>query len=595
MESVDLPIKIKMPNTPLKALSFCTGTEEGISRWATNLPMANTGESARQLYFAIGELNQWNTSPELRFRLLEVIRPYIYSICHQLARHFIHSSLSLNAKQIKIAKLTQALITQLATGYKLVVGHAIIQSKQQNNAFKQLPVAIHRAITDISQGVVLSYQLYQQSAEHSWLELNQLFLFAEANRWLTLEIKDKQTKYLSSSNIRNAFVRMHLLAAAKPNNLRQQDINHLFNALELWVSICKLEDADSEDALFIINLYRDRAAMFRQNLKDNQKALFRSINTKVLVKALRLYSNNPDAQGEITVPKQVSDSLISHITHAWGVHAQRSFKRMPSSGQLKLCLGLMSIHYYCAQELNFEKQLIELKAKHAFGGHDYRSISAKQISTDDVWGQAADAIEHDTNVSHAISLDFVSSKEVEAGEAAKYPTFDAEISNSSPGGYSVSWLGETPTSLQAGELLGVKEPGIQHWAIGVVRWIHRSPSHETKLGIELLSPRAEPGAAQLLHKTGENGALLRALILPEIKAIAQPASILVSHIPFKTGNKVNLLFEDLNGRFQLIKRLTSTSSFNQFQFRQLGIVQDTNTQAQLANLDDDFDMLWGKL
>lgn len=592
MESTDLPIKIKIPKVTRDKLSFCTGNEDGISKWAKALPMANTGESARQLYFAIGELNQWQASPELRFKILEVVRPYIYSICHQLARHFIQSSLSLNAKQLKIAKLTQALISQLATGYKLVVGHAIIQSKQQNKTFKLLPIAIHRGITDISQGIVLSYQLYQQPAEHSWIELNQLFLFAEANRWLDFEIKDKQTQYLSSSSIANAFIRAHLLAAAKPNNLRQQDINFLFNTLELWSSSCKIEPAESEESLFIVNLYRDNAAMFRQHLRDNQKPLFRGINTKVLVKALRAFSTDPKTNTGVTVPKQISETLLNHVTHAWGVHAQRSFKRIPSSGQLKLCLGLMSIHYYCAQETNFEKLLIELKAKHAFAGNDYRASS---INSDNAWGQAADAIENDGSLGAAMSFEFVSSEDAKAHEAAKYPIFDTEISNSSPGGYSVSWQGETPPSLQAGELLGVKEPGIQHWAIAVVRWIHRSPNQETRIGIELLSPRAEPGAAQLLHKTGENGALLRALILPEIKAIAQPASILVSHLPFKTGNKVNLLFDDLNGRFQLTKRLTSTSSFNQFQFRQLGVVHEPATQTRLSSIDDDFDMLWGKL
>lgn len=592
MESTDLPIKIKIPQTTRDKLTFCAGTEDSISKWAKGLPMANTGESARQLYFAIGELNQWKATPDLRFKMLEAVRPYIYSICHQLARHFIQSSLSLNAKQLKIAKLTQALVAQLATGYKLVVGQAIIQSKQQNKTFKLLPIAIHRGITEISQNIMLSYQLYQQPAEHSWIELNQLFLFAEANHWLELDIKDKQTKYLSSSSIANAFVRAHLLAAAKPNNLRQQDIDALFNALELWVSNCQIEPAESEESLFIVNLYRDNAAMFRQHLRDNQKLLFRGINTKKLVQALNAFGASPKNEHSITVPKQVNETVLNHITHAWGVHAQRSFKRIPSSGCLQLCIGLMSIHYYCAQETGFEKQLIELKAKHAFTGADQR---ASNINTDNPWGQAADAIEHDGNLSGVTSFDFVSSEDAKANEAAKYPIFDTDISNSSPGGYSVSWQGETPASLQAGELLGVKEPGIQHWAIAVIRWIHRSPNHETKIGIELLSPRAEPGAAQLLHKTGENGALLRALILPEIKAIAQPASILVSHLPFKTGNKVNLLFSELNGRFQLTKRLTSTSSFNQFQFRQLGIVHEPAAQTRLSNIDDDFDMLWGKL
>jgi hypothetical protein len=58
--------------------------------------MANTGEAARQLYQAIRGLNKLHADPLLRFKLLEVIRPYIYSIGTLLAKHFLQTSESLN-------------------------------------------------------------------------------------------------------------------------------------------------------------------------------------------------------------------------------------------------------------------------------------------------------------------------------------------------------------------------------------------------------------------------------------------------------------------------------------------------------------------
>lgn len=593
MGSMDLPIKINTPETNLKNLTFCIGSVDGISRWAAGLPMANTGESARQLYFAIGEINQWAAKPDLRMQVLEVLRPYIYSICTQLGKHFLQSSISLNQKQVKIAKLAQSLLTQLTTGYKLVVARGILLSKQTNQQLKFMPLAVHRAMTDLSQSILVNYQLYLRADETAWLELNQLYLLAEANQWLDNKIIDKQTEYLSSTTIRSAFIRAHLLAAAKPNNLRQQDLNHLFNALELWTNLCKIEPADSEDSLFIVNLYRDRPATFRQQLTDDQKALFRGINTKDLVIALKKYLADPQEEIGITIPKLMNENLINHVIHSWGVHAQRSFRRTDSSGPLKLCLGLMSIHYHCAKENNFEKVLMSLQVKHSFEQEDYSS-SPNFSGPDDVWGQAFDS--GPSTVVAGARLDFVSGRETAASESSKYPVFQAAINNSSPGGYSVTWQGEPPTTLQAGELLGVQEPRVKHWAIGVVRWISRSNNQETKLGIELLSPRAEAGAIQLLQKTGRNGAMLRTLMLPEIKAIAQPASILAPHLPFKTGNKVNLLFDELHGRFQLIKRLASTNSFNQFQFRQLGVMPESaTTQTKLSNIEDDFDALWDKL
>ena len=89
MESSATPIKLHVPTTPLAQPSFCAGNVESITQWAKELPMANTGEAARQLYMAVRELNQWNTDPLLRFKVLEVVRPYIYSICSLLNKHFL--------------------------------------------------------------------------------------------------------------------------------------------------------------------------------------------------------------------------------------------------------------------------------------------------------------------------------------------------------------------------------------------------------------------------------------------------------------------------------------------------------------------------
>ncbi len=158
------------------------------------------------------------------------------------------------------------------------------------------------------------------------------------------------------------------------------------------------------------------------------------------------------------------------------------------------------------------------------------------------------------------------------------------------------WEGTVPTSIQAGELLGIQEHGVRHWSIGVIRWIRHLRDQGTQLGIELLAPRAEVGAARLLQKTGSNGPFMRALLLPAIKAIAQPATLLLPRIPFRTGNKVELLYPDLQGRHQLTKRLASTSSFSQFQFRTAGAVTSSASVQQATGMpDDDFESIWNKL
>lgn len=605
MDSPKAPIKLHIPATPLSQPSICTGTVEGVSRWAKELPMANTGEAARQLYSAIREFNQWNADPVLRFKVLEVIRPYIYSICTSLNKHFLQSSVALNEKQLKIATLSQALQGNLATGYKMVVAHSVARNSSEKPS-KVVTLAIHRAISDTNQTLLRAFQLYSSAPEFAWLEINQLYLLAEMHKLNGYDVSDRQTRFLSTSTIKDIFVRAHLLGSAKPNNLRQQDLVQLYEASELWSTAVELTDPDDESALFIVNLHRDRPAQYRQHLRDAQKPLFRSLNTSALVKALKQWASNPSGSHPITVPGKLSDNLLSHAIQAWSIHWQRSFRRAPLDGQLTLCIGLSATHYYSGERKEFEAIVASMKPKTLEGPERGRAKVDIGSAADDIWADAFDAGGARLTENKQMDIDaieFINKYKAKdeddvSDNALKYPSYQTLLINSSPGGYCLQWLGTVPPSLQAGELISIQEQGVKHWSLAVIRWIRHVRDQGTQLGVELLAPKALVGAARLLQKTGENGPLMRALLLPAIKAIAQPATLLLPRMPFRTGNKIELLFTDEQGRYQLTKRLTSTSSFSQFQFRHAGVSNpkpETTLTPNQNGVDDDFDSIWNKL
>lgn len=600
MESNRTPIKLHVPSPTQKQLSFCQANVDGITNWAKNLPMANTGEAARQLYQAIRELNQLHAQPLLRFKLLEVMRPYIYSIGTLLAKHFLQTSVSLNERQLKIANLSQSLQAHLATGYKLVVVDSIASLSPSDKPSKIVSTSIHRAITDTTSTILRAFQLYCHPPEHAWSEINQLFFLAKIRNLENLKVNDTQNRYLSTSDISAAFIRAHLLGTAKPNNLRQQDLIQLYDATELWAHRVYITDSDDESALFIINLHRDRVAQYRQHLRDEQKPLFCSLNTSGLVEDLTSYAANPQGTSNITVPGKMTDNLLTHAIQAWGIHWQRSFRRMPTEGNLRLCIGLSATHYYVAGKKDFEKVKAELRPLETEKrpGSD---VDTGKRSSDDVWAGAFDAggsaIPENSSM-NIDTIDFINKhkQEDEHDTTTKYPAHEVSLINTSPGGYCLQWLGELPASIQAGEILGIQEAGVHHWAIAAIRWIRHLGKSGTQLGIELLAPKAEAGAAQLLQKTGSNGDYMRSLLLPGIKAIAQPATLILSRMPFRTGNKVHLLHQDNHGRYQLVKRIISTNSFSQFQFRDSGIKPNAQSLHQDNDLkEDDFDSLWNKL
>ena len=180
-----------------------------------------------------------------------------------------------------------------------------------------------------------------------------------------------------------------------------------------------------------------------------------------------------------------------------------------------------------------------------------------------------------------------------------YPNYEVPLINTSPGGYCLKWQGEIPSNIQAGEILSIRENSKQPWRIAVIRWIRHIKQFGTQIGVELLAPNAKPCGVQLHHKTGDPSEYLRGLLLPEISAIGQAATLITPRLPFQAGHKVSIKFGDTEGKCQLEKRVSATSSFSQFELSEHVHLQENNTKpthdTQNHNSDEDFDSLWPTL
>ena len=174
--------------------------------------------------------------------------------------------------------------------------------------------------------------------------------------------------------------------------------------------------------------------------------------------------------------------------------------------------------------------------------------------------------------------------------------FTCQKINSSPGGYCLEWIGASPAALRTGELVGVRELGQSEWAIGVVRLVKQLSHQGAQFGVELLAPRATPAAARALRKTGDAANFMRALLLPALHAIGQPATLLVPTVGFQAGGKVDMVANNESQRVTFHRKVNGTASFGQYEFR---VVQSGGSTA-VAESDDkdsgeDFDSIWTSL
>jgi hypothetical protein len=601
MDKQNSHLLLRVTSPDKQSLSFCDANPHDLKNWVDALPKANIGETARQLYQALVELNQLLTPSENRLPLLEILRPEVYFVCKQLEKHFLNQAIVLDERPRKVANLCQALQNHLAIGYKLIVTSQAAQPNRQRNQLMAL--ALQRATHSLCGTLIRANQLYCPAPEGLWLELHQLYQIARAGDLHKVLVRDPQALHTQSLSTEQSYLVALLLGCARCNQMRQSAIARLAEALEPWSTLATLQAGNDASSLFAIAPQVDGPPRYISLFQQNQLHHELGIDPSQLVDAIKehvLLPTESIAQSRLTVPEGFSHDMLQHLAAAWGDIAERTFQRSEGKGTLKLCIGMSSLHYHLAGKRPFKLVLQAPVITNA------PSLNA-DTGAPDVWSKAFDA-EKINQWDNGLPFEEIKYSEpakqpstVETNTPESYPSHEVAIVNISPGGYCLSWPKEVPSQLQAGELLGVQGLPQQGWSIAVVRWVRQVRGGGTQMGIELIAPHAQACGLQLVRKTEQNSQYLRALLLPEISAISRPACLITARLPFQEGNKVSINLDGNEHRAVLSRRQTSTGSFNQFEYRSIGhVASDQRKPVRAAESrtpggEEDFDSLWKSL
>lgn len=605
----------KLPPHDLDVLSFSSPQPKKVREWVESLPKMNVGESAKRLYSAIQELNRLKTDAESRFQLMEIMRGPIHFICASLEKHFLNKSIVLPPKEAKIASLAQALQNHLATGYKAVTLQTLAKVKSADKDAKKLcQKAIHRAMSEQILVLLRSYKLYYPAPVGYWREMHLLYLIAQRFGMLEIQTDDPEDNGWNAS-VYELYLRSLLLATAKPNQLRQQQIQQVFDGSRHWARFATIADSHSVAGLFVIDTVSDlppiyQALMRRTTLPHNIRYFDASAISDHLRVLLQTPEGEPHPVATFHIPEKLTADLTRILIQAWGVLSERAFTRIEEQGELNLCIGLSATHYFVSGRQDFNQMisgtsnLLDADVHNPFlspGGAKRR----EGYEHHDVWGLNVDmdklkVTSNRNSVDNSIEAHDSSQR---AEEKDKYPRFNCDIVNTSPGGFCLAWRQDVPPQVKTGEIVGILEKDKDDWSIGVIRWVKQFKDAGVRMGVELIAPKAEACGTQVIHKKGGITEYMRTLMLPELKAIGQPATLITPNIAFHVGYKINLNENTLVSKGQLIKQVSTTASFSQFQFKLLVPapgreerdalpVQKTKTN---SGQDDDFDSIWSSL
>jgi len=598
--------QLNVPVQDLAQLSFCDGSREtSVKAWVRSLPLTQVQFVSGLLYQALPDVGRYQTSAANRIAILEILRNTTLQSIEGLTQSFLNQPLILPDPAVKTATIAQALQKHMINGYLVAIRDL---SNQANANTELLALAVHRAITGISLLLLRYYQLYVPISGQLWTELHSLYQLALHFDITETPVTDEYPYLQHCNTITLAYVRALLLACARPNQLRQDEIFSTFEALNELSALAQLQDPQTgnHDNLFAVALNTNRPPMYRSRFADDKNSLLLEVNTSQICKKLNevnTVTNTDSGEGSgLRNELKLTSSLTLHLIQAWNLLAQRNFERQQSHGTLDVAVGLTTIHYHLSGQMNFTHFLnrtASVQSLESSGSiFQKRGVTLKageqKKSKNDPWDDAFDisgtALAGTKIATSNIERAIKKQEEDEFKDA--YPVYQVPLIDTSPGGYCIEWRNEIPNQVKAGELLGLRDPIRNRWSLGVVRWANQTKG-ATQLGIQILAAQVKPVGLAIIHKTGDSSEYLRALEIPPLKAINQPATLITNAVSFREYSKTRI-YQRVAGNpegeqhnIQLTRRLFATGVFSQFTYRALASPKQKD-----AAKNDDFDSIW---
>lgn len=598
-------IKLKIPHQDLTTGSLFQPNTHAARSWVESLPVTDTNSTVQMLDQALNDLNRIKTSPEVRYDIMEILRPNLEVALTNLSRRYLNQPLVLPKEPQKMAEFSDRLFTLASTAYTIVAIEAIQQrdSIREVNPARLTCQAIQRALLFAGRKVLQTLQLHRPMEIQGWHTLHQLYALGEHQRLANLPVPEPLT---GGSTITATYLQATMLGCCKPNQLRQRDLAAVYRGLQQWSELVPLGSVDSDEALFVADLDSDQPPIYSSLYKEQLGAQCRFIDTTSLI--VRLTALKEEAGGaaiKLDKNTSLSANILDQLIAALGSISLRNFKRSAVSSPLWICVGLSSTHFHVAGEQRFEQLLYGNEyLAHAGGVVSDNPFLRPQIKAD-AWQMANPGQDYtsDNEVDplREIDIDDVTLARVLAEEDRelppneRYPVFKTQLADASSGGYCLEWHDDLTSDIKVGDIVGLKEEENKDWVIAVIRWLSRLDNAKTLTGLELLSPRAIPYGARIHVKPGEKSPPRRVLLLPEIALVGQPQTLVTPNAGFKERQKVTIGSSKEAHSVQLLRQIASTGSFAQFEFRYIQELGDVLAESQNESGGGAFDSLWSNI
>jgi hypothetical protein len=614
-------MKINLPEQNKPAAGAVPSQPRKLKKVLGELPNANMGELTRQTFTILRDLNRQTMSNRDRLEDMEMIRVMARSIFDNLKKYFINRTLPLPEKSQKIVNLNQSILRELIYGYEIIAYEASNRIDTRIDD-RTLATAICRSINYLSEMYLRCCEVYVPCPSSIWLEANQLYAYAESRNLVDFKVSNDEHGG-SDITIAIAYKQLMLFNLARPISLRQRDSERLYKELFDWAQYTDISRDINEsgvDKMFVIHIDNALPPNYLRKTDIAQGGNMRTIDARRLVEhVVALRQKQIDEKKEVAIGDVIGIETLTALINAWSVSAKRRFQRADRDGRLTVSIGLSPAVKAIRDSYRKDNKRESVDSR---SGLVRTSTSIRQdpdftleaIQTHQDSGLQGYMTHTEINSGENNSWDMVAKGRVltETYDKEQQMLNDErtrlhkdkedshwEVVNISAGGYCLRWNSDDTSRAQIGELIAIQEfdaAGKFAWRTGVIRWMQFTRENGLEIGVQVISPKVATATVQRINRPNELP--FDCLLLPGIKALKQPPSIILPSHAFASGDKLTVNHLEKKHNITLGEIGEHTGSFTQFTYRHTEDVQQHQKRIKKEEANkskDDFDELWSSL
>ena len=562
-------------------LSFCDSNTKSLNEWISTLAIMQLGDTSKALFSALLELSELECSETLRFDLIQTLHPTIENVLGSLEKNFFNQGVITSDRNEHIIELAMLLRCYFAAIYINIVRRSSDQLEHQKFSFFALnqkknlqtarTLATFQALQQLTQLLYQQHMLYSEPVAGQWLIAHQLYDAAVTHKYHHTTLEQPAGKP-SLNNVAQAYAQLILLDIFNTNQIRQSEIQALFQCSFDWAKMLQLLPKETELTKYVVDTSKDHPPIYNKKQSSGfNPNIFISTNSLLDHVTATLHKNAEYISKNEKI--YLAPALKFHVQTILGTTAERRHERYECSAQLHICFGLLTAHFYLSKAKNFAETL---QLEHGYGlQSESRFLSS--------WDKKESSDNQESSIQRL-------SRESKA-------VYQADILDISVNGYRIKWTTEAPKNLRTGEYILVKETSHGHWRGGVIRWLKQSSEKSLELGLEVLAQDIFPCAVRIQsdrHVSNYHPALiLKNQNLDETKTtIILPGSQI-----FREQQAIHLRLGKEEVKVYLLTAQLITQSFVQFDFELLNEEDEPNLQKFMAqkNMDTNDQDLWEAL